>query len=155
MVPGKGCLHLWLNRFDCCVFLPQHEAEYKEILDAVKGSAKEKRLASQFIGKFFKHFPGLAELAIESQLDLCEDEDTQVRNVQRNRNQIRRSILTFRLGILQIRRQAIKDLPQLCRETTEHTPRIGDILAQLLITEDSTELLQVHQSLLTLAKVWE
>ncbi|XP_041777875.1 apoptosis inhibitor 5 homolog [Anopheles merus] len=106
----------------------EHEAEYKEILDAVKGSAKEKRLASQFIGKFFKHFPGLAELAIESQLDLCEDEDTQ------------------------IRRQAIKDLPQLCRETTEHTPRIGDILAQLLITEDSTELLQVHQSLLTLAK---
>uniref|UniRef100_A0A182PKU5 Apoptosis inhibitor 5/fibroblast growth factor 2-interacting factor 2 n=1 Tax=Anopheles epiroticus TaxID=199890 RepID=A0A182PKU5_9DIPT len=106
----------------------EHEAEYKEILDAVKGSAKEKRLASQFIGKFFKHFPSLAELAIESQLDLCEDEDTQ------------------------IRRQAIKDLPQLCRETTEHTPRIGDILAQLLITEDSVELLQVHQSLLTLAK---
>ncbi|XP_050077421.1 apoptosis inhibitor 5 homolog isoform X1 [Anopheles maculipalpis] len=106
----------------------EHETEYKEILDAVKGSAKEKRLASQFIGKFFKHFPSLAELAIESQLDLCEDEDTQ------------------------IRRQAIKDLPQLCRDTTEHTPRIGDILAQLLITEDSAELLQVHQSLLTLAK---
>uniref|UniRef100_A0A182NAY7 Apoptosis inhibitor 5/fibroblast growth factor 2-interacting factor 2 n=1 Tax=Anopheles dirus TaxID=7168 RepID=A0A182NAY7_9DIPT len=106
----------------------EHEAEYKEILDAVKGTAKEKRLASQFIGKFFKHFPDLAELAIESQLDLCEDEDTQ------------------------IRRQAIKDLPQLCREATEHTPRIGDILAQLLITEDSVELLQVHQSLLTLAK---
>uniref|UniRef100_A0A182QUY3 Apoptosis inhibitor 5/fibroblast growth factor 2-interacting factor 2 n=1 Tax=Anopheles farauti TaxID=69004 RepID=A0A182QUY3_9DIPT len=106
----------------------EHEAEYKEILDAVKGSAKEKRLASQFIGKFFKHFPDLAELAIECQLDLCEDEDTQ------------------------IRRQAIKDLPQLCRDSTEHTPRIGDILAQLLITEDSAELLQVHQSLLTLAK---
>uniref|UniRef100_A0A182T2B0 Apoptosis inhibitor 5/fibroblast growth factor 2-interacting factor 2 n=1 Tax=Anopheles maculatus TaxID=74869 RepID=A0A182T2B0_9DIPT len=106
----------------------EHETEYKEILDAVKGSAKEKRLASQFIGKFFKHFPNLAELAIENQLDLCEDEDTQ------------------------IRRQAIKDLPQLCRDTTEHTPRIADILAQLLITEDSAELLQVHQSLLTLAK---
>ncbi|XP_058120078.1 apoptosis inhibitor 5 homolog isoform X1 [Anopheles ziemanni] len=108
--------------------IAEHEAEYKEILDAVKGSAKEKRLASQFIGKFFKHFPSLADHAIDCQLDLCEDEDTQ------------------------IRRQAIKDLPLLCRDTTEHTPRIGDILAQLLITEDAAELLQVHQSLLTLAK---
>lgn len=59
-------------------FYLQHEAEYKEILDAIKGSAKEKRLASQFIGKFFKHFPSLAETAIDAQLDLCEDEDIQV-----------------------------------------------------------------------------
>ncbi|XP_052865903.1 apoptosis inhibitor 5 homolog isoform X1 [Anopheles cruzii] len=108
--------------------IAEHEAEYREILDAVKGSDKEKRLASQFIGKFFKHFPSLAERAINSQLDLCEDEDAQ------------------------IRRQAIKDLPQLCRENTDHTPRIADILAQLLVTEDAVELQQAHQSLLTLAK---
>ncbi|XP_065092825.1 apoptosis inhibitor 5 homolog isoform X2 [Ochlerotatus camptorhynchus] len=106
----------------------EHEVEYREILDAVKGSAKEKRLASQFIGKFFKYFPKLSELAIDRQLDLCEDEDAQ------------------------IRKQAIKDLPQLCKETKEHTPKIADILAQLLITEDVTELQQVHLSLLTLAK---
>lgn len=106
----------------------EHELEYREILDAVKGSAKEKRLASQFIGKFFKHFPNLAALAIDRQLDLCEDEDAQ------------------------IRKQAIKDLPQLCKETKEHTPKMADILAQLLITEDVTELQQVHQSLLTLSK---
>ncbi|XP_055593117.1 apoptosis inhibitor 5 homolog [Uranotaenia lowii] len=106
----------------------EHELEYREILDAVKGTAKEKRLASQFIGKFFKHFPTLAELAIDRQLDLCEDEDSQ------------------------IRKQAIKDLPQLCKDTKEHTPKIADILAQLLVTEDVTELQQVHQSLLTLAK---
>lgn len=55
--------------------------------------------------------------------------------------------------LLQIRKQAIKDLPQLCKDTKEHTPKIADILAQLLITEDVTELQQVHQSLLTLAKV--
>lgn len=60
------------------IFHLKHEAEYKEILDAIKGSAKEKRLASQFIGKFFKHFPSLAETAIDAQLDLCEDEDIQV-----------------------------------------------------------------------------
>lgn len=53
----------------------QHEKEYLEILTAVRGSAKEKRLASQFIARFFKHFPALADRAIEAQLDLCEDED--------------------------------------------------------------------------------
>lgn len=108
--------------------ITEHELEYREILDAVKGSAKEKRLASQFIGKFFKCFPNLSELAIDRQLDLCEDEDSQ------------------------IRKQAIKDLPQLCKDTKEHTPKIADILAQILITEDITELQQVHQSLLTLLK---
>lgn len=52
--------------------------EYKEIIKAVKGSSKEKRLASQFIGNFFKHFPDLADTAIDAQFDLCEDDDTQV-----------------------------------------------------------------------------
>lgn len=65
-----------------CVFhffvIFQHELEYKEILDAVNGSEKEKKLAAQFIGKFFKYFPDLAESAIDRQLDLCEDEDIQV-----------------------------------------------------------------------------
>lgn len=50
-----------------------------EILTAVKGSSKEKRLASQFIARFFKYFPKLADLAIDAHLDLCEDEDMAVR----------------------------------------------------------------------------
>lgn len=45
----------------------------------MKGGAKEKRLAAQFIPKFFKHFPELADSAINAQLDLCEDEDVSVR----------------------------------------------------------------------------
>lgn len=49
-----------------------------EILTAVKGSSKEKRLASQFIARFFKHFPKLADQAIDAHLDLCEDEDIAV-----------------------------------------------------------------------------
>lgn len=105
--------------------LLQHEKEYKEILDAVKGSDKEKQLAAQFIGKFFKHFPSLADVAIDASLDLCEDEN------------------------VQIRRQAIKNLPQLCKETKEHVPRIADILAQLLIVDDGVELQQVHLALET------
>lgn len=40
---------------------------------------KEKKLAAQFIAKFFKHFPDLMEAALDRQLDLCEDEDVQVR----------------------------------------------------------------------------
>lgn len=107
----------------------QHEKEYKEILDAVKGSDKEKQLAAQFIGKFFKHFPSLADAAIDASLDLCEDEN------------------------VQIRRQAIKNLPQLCKETKEHVPRIADILAQLLIVDDSVELQQVHLSLETVMAI--
>lgn len=54
-----------------------------EILSAVKGSDKEKRLASQFIAKFFRSFPNLAEQAIEAQFDLCEDDDVAVSMISR------------------------------------------------------------------------
>ena len=59
-------------------FFLQHPEEYKKILSAVKGAPGEKRLASQFIPRFFKHFPSLAEQAIDAQLDLCEDDNTAV-----------------------------------------------------------------------------
>lgn len=61
-------------------------------------------------------------------MDLCEDEN------------------------IQIRRQAIKELPQLCKDNKEHTSKIGDILAQLLIVDDSAELQQVHMSLQSVMK---
>ncbi|XP_058804520.1 apoptosis inhibitor 5 [Phymastichus coffea] len=108
--------------------LSEHEAEYLEILKAVKGSPKEKRLASQFIARFFKHFPTFADKAIDAHLDLCEDED------------------------MSIRKQAIKDLPALCKDSKEHTARIADILAQLLLAQDTSELDVVHNSIMTLIK---
>lgn len=86
-------------------------------------------MASQFIAKFFKHFPNLADAAIDASLDLCEDEN------------------------IQIRRQAIRDLPLLCKETKEHIPKIGDILAQLLVVDDQQELQQVHMSLQQILKI--
>ena len=52
---------------------------YKSILSAVEASGSEKRLAAQFIPRFFKYFPTLAEQAINAQLDLCEDDDSSVR----------------------------------------------------------------------------
>uniref|UniRef100_A0A1A9ZEV8 Apoptosis inhibitor 5/fibroblast growth factor 2-interacting factor 2 n=1 Tax=Glossina pallidipes TaxID=7398 RepID=A0A1A9ZEV8_GLOPL len=109
--------------------ISEHVKEYKDIIEAVKGSSKEKRLASQFIGKFFKYFPDLAETAIDAQLDLCEDDD------------------------MQIRRQAIKDLPKLCQDTVGITSKVGDTLAQLLLLDDPLELQQVNNSLQTIIKM--
>jgi hypothetical protein len=62
------------------VLLPifQHETEYLAILQAVNGSSSEKRLASQFIARFFKYFPKSAEKALDAQFDLCEDDDINV-----------------------------------------------------------------------------
>ncbi|XP_023942767.1 apoptosis inhibitor 5 [Bicyclus anynana] len=109
--------------------IAKHETEYLEILAAVKGSDKEKRLASQFIAKFFDSFPNLADQSIEAQFDLCEDDD------------------------VTIRKQAIKALPSMCMANKEHTTRVADILAQLLQSEDATEINVVTNSLLTIMKV--
>ena len=56
----------------------QHTAEYEALITGTKGSTGSKRLAADFITKFFAHFPDIADRAIEAQLDLCEDEDQQV-----------------------------------------------------------------------------
>lgn len=53
----------------------QHEAEFLEILTGVKGGARERRLSSQFIARFFHHFPSQQEQALNSLFDLCEDDD--------------------------------------------------------------------------------
>lgn len=53
---------------------------------------------------------------------------------------------------LQIRKQAIKDLPALCKDNKEHTARIADILAQLLQAQDPSELAVVHNSVMSLMK---
>lgn len=86
-------------------------------------------LAAQFIGKFFKHFPEHQELAIDRQLDLCEDADAL------------------------IRRHAIKELPQFCKDNKENISRISDSLAQLLVVAEGAELVQVYTSLEALVKL--
>ncbi|KAH8025969.1 hypothetical protein HPB51_014302 [Rhipicephalus microplus] len=101
--------------------ISEHEADYLVILESVKGSPSEKRLASQFIARFFKSFPHLSEKAIDAQLDLCEDADVAV--------------------------SAIKDLPSFCKDSKEYVPKIADVLAQLLLTEDHTELVVIQHSL--------
>lgn len=56
------------------------------------------------------------------------------------------------LYYFQIRKQAIKDLPMLCKDNKDHTQRIADILAQLLQSDDATEINIVHNSLVTIVK---
>ena len=87
-----------------------HPDAYQAILEAIKGGPSEKKLACQFIPRFFKYFPSLAEHAIDAQLDLCEEEETP------------------------IRRQAIKSLPDFCKTAPECIPRITDILTQVIAT---------------------
>jgi predicted KAP-like P-loop ATPase len=53
----------------------------------------------------------------------------------------------------QIRRLAIKELPSFCKDSKENTPKISDILAQLLNASDASEVQQVNLSLQTLSKV--
>ena len=52
--------------------------------------------------------------------------------------------------LLQIRKQAIKDLPSLCRMCPEHTTQIGEALSQLLVSDDASELSVIQSSLVSL-----
>jgi Apoptosis inhibitory protein 5 (API5) len=52
-----------------------------------------------------------------------------------------------------VRRLAIKELPTFCKDTKENTPKISDILAQLLNAAEPTEVQQVNLSLQALSKV--
>uniref|UniRef100_A0A671XZR0 Apoptosis inhibitor 5 n=1 Tax=Sparus aurata TaxID=8175 RepID=A0A671XZR0_SPAAU len=107
--------------------ISQHKDAYQVILNGVKGGPKEKRLAAQFIPKFFSSFPEMADAAINAQLDLCEDED------------------------VSIRRQAIKELPRFA--TGENILRVADILTQLLQTDDTAEFNQVNAALVSIFKI--
>ncbi|KAJ8024219.1 Apoptosis inhibitor 5-like [Holothuria leucospilota] len=107
----------------------EHEDTYNSILAAVEGGTSEKRLAAQFIPKFFKYFPSLSEKAIHAQLDLCEDEDSS------------------------IRRQAIKELPNLCRASPDNHFHIADVLTQLLQSDDPQDTSIVNSALMALFKL--
>ena len=119
----------WIHNFviisNQLIFL-QFEEQYQIILNGVKGDGNTKKLASQFIARFFAKFPNLANQALDAILDLCEDED------------------------VDIRKQAIKDLPLLCRDVKEFLPKIADVLSQLLQTEDKSEIVVVQNSLMSL-----
>lgn len=107
----------------------EHEAEYKSIVEAVMSvSSNEKRLASQFTARFFKFFPHLAEESLQALFSLCQDADAT------------------------IRKQVIKDLGTVCRDSPQFTERVAHVVTNLIQTADTTELSLVHMSLVSLLK---
>ncbi|KAI9556894.1 hypothetical protein GHT06_016688 [Daphnia sinensis] len=107
----------------------KHRKEYEEILGAVKGSDKEKKLASQFIAKFAKSFPDMENETIDAMFDLCEDDD------------------------VLIRKQAIKDLVTICKDNKGAVRKIAYALAQILQSEDNSEVTAVHNSIAALYQI--
>lgn len=65
------------------ILLLQHPDKFQFIIDAAKNGkdASVKKLASQLIGRFCKHFPALHFQAFEAVFDLCEDDDVNVSNI--------------------------------------------------------------------------
>ena len=61
-----------------CIYI-QYAADYQIILSGVRGDAQTKRLSSQFIARFFTKFPNLANASLDALLDLCEDDDVNIR----------------------------------------------------------------------------
>ncbi|KAL6333521.1 hypothetical protein AAG906_028706 [Vitis piasezkii] len=106
----------------------QNVEDYRGIIAAAKGSIKAKQLAAQLIPRFFKFFPDLSDAAVDSHLDLCEEEE------------------------LGVRVQAIRGLPLFCKDTPEYVSKIVDILAQLLTAEENVERDAVHKALLSLLR---
>ena len=107
---------------------PLDKSNYKLVLNGVKGDDNCKKLSSQFITRFFALFPEMSHEALDAILDLCEDDN------------------------VAIRKQAIKDLPLLCREMKEFLPKIADVLTQLLQTGDAGELSVIESSLSSLIR---
>ncbi|KMT04551.1 hypothetical protein BVRB_8g182130 [Beta vulgaris subsp. vulgaris] len=106
----------------------QNVKDYEGIIQAAKGSTKEKQLSAQLIPRFFKYFPDLSTSAVDAHLDLCEEED------------------------LGVRVQAIRGLPLFCKDTPEYVSKIVDILAQLLMAEENVERDAVQKALMSLLR---
>lgn len=92
----------------------QKESAYRGILTGTKGGDKEKRLSCQFIARFSKNFDKLKEESFNCILDLCDDDDSN------------------------IRKQAVHDLLQFCKRIPLFIPRVADILVQMFQSEDSS-----------------
>lgn len=119
-------LYKYVERLNEATDKSQNVMDYQGIIDTAKSSIKAKQLAAQFIPRFFKFFPTLSGPAIDTHLDLIEEEE------------------------LGVRVQAIRGLPLFCKDTPEHIAKIVDILVQLLASEEFVERDAVHKALMSL-----
>lgn len=102
------------------------EDPFKKLLEAVHSGEKEKILASQFITKFAEHFPQLDMAIANALFDLCEDDDVATR------------------------KQALKDLAIVAKRLPSLVAPVADAFAQVLQTDNTTELNIVQNSLMSL-----
>lgn len=81
-------------------------------MNGIRSGPSEKRLASQFIARFFRHFPALADDSLDAIFDLCEDEDASVRltcvNIALER------IFLFMLWLLNCRNACMEKNAEVC-----------------------------------------
>ncbi|CAJ0632456.1 4392_t:CDS:10 [Entrophospora sp. SA101] len=103
--------------------LAKVKGSYEALIAAAHGESNCKRLAAQFIPRFFGKFPGFHETAIDALFDLCEDQD------------------------LNVRLTVIKHLPNVVKESKKYSLRITDALVQLLQNGSSQELLVVKKAI--------
>ncbi|CAG8567120.1 3903_t:CDS:10 [Acaulospora morrowiae] len=101
----------------------QVKKSYEIVISGAHGESNCKRLAAQFIPRFFGKFPDLNEAAIDALFDLCEDTD------------------------LNVRLTVIKYLPNVVKESDKVAVRIADALVQLLQNETSQEIAAVKKAL--------
>ncbi|GAV87907.1 API5 domain-containing protein [Cephalotus follicularis] len=106
----------------------QNVSDYEGILDTAKTSIKTKQLAAQLIPRFFKFFPSLENRAVDTHIDLIEEEE------------------------LGVRVQAIRGLPLFCKDTPYFLSKIVDILVQLLSAEEFVERDAVHKALMSILR---
>lgn len=109
----------------------EHPEAFEGIVKAAKGSSGEKKLAAGFITRFFRHFPELADSAMDAMLDLIEDEDPMIRH------------------------SAIKSLPDICKGSSDPTlcTRVADVLTQLLPTDDPVDLNHVKTGMAAVLQI--
>ncbi|PAA65937.1 hypothetical protein BOX15_Mlig027937g1 [Macrostomum lignano] len=104
----------------------QNAALFRKILELPRSQSadsRSKRLASQFVGRLFKDFPEDQPAAFEAIVDLVEDDD------------------------LNVRKQAISDLPKLCKDVPVYVAKVTDLLVQMLQSDDPQEQPLVNNAL--------
>ncbi|PKC18047.1 API5-domain-containing protein [Rhizophagus irregularis] len=101
---------------------PEIKRSYEILIAGAHGSSNCKRLAAQFIPRFFGKFPEYYETALDALFDLCEDTDINVR-------------LTV-----------IKYMPNVVKEFDKFAVRIADALVQLLENGNQNLLYMDHGS---------
>eukprot|EP01133_Synstelium_polycarpum_P018248 gene18248-21833_t len=105
------------------------EALFVQILAVAKQSKLTKQLTSQLLSKYFKRFPAQQEKALETLIDIIEEDNTAIRV------------------------SALKAIPSICRDNPDYISKLVDILGQVLNTDAPIELESARNVLIELYRL--